>query len=338
MDATTANGNKTRVRKKAGRVIALDFLTKWGTLLTILLLIIFFSIAMPPFRSTANIITILRSISIVTVIAIGLTVSLTVDGFDLSVGSVATFADTLIISMFVWYEMDTIPAIIITLLVTLIVGAVNSFLIVKLKIFDLLATLATMFIFEGVALTYTGGGSISQGMPRLDGTPTFGIIPPGFRLIGQSPYIIIIMLVIVTLVHIFLNYTKHGRYLYMVGGNREASRLSGIPVDRYRTLAYFMSAFLAAIGGIILGARIGSSQVNAGAGFLMPAVAAAFIGYSVAGIKKPNAIGTLVGAVLVGVLENGLIMMPVPYYSLNIVKGIVLVLALALTYYRKQGT
>jgi simple sugar transport system permease protein len=339
MGATTASESKTRrLRKKTGRTIALDFLTKWGTLLTILLLIVFFSIVMPPFRSTANIVTILRSISIVTVIAIGLTVSLTVDGFDLSVGSVATFADTLVISMFVWYEMDTIPAIIITLLVSLIVGAVNSFLIVKLKIFDLLATLATMFIFEGVALTYTGGGSISQGMPRLDGTPTFGIIPSGFRLIGQSPYIIIIMLVIVALVHIFLNYTKHGRYLYMVGGNREASRLSGIPVDRYRTLAYFLSAFLAAIGGIMLGARIGSSQVNAGAGFLMPAVAAAFIGYSVAGIKKPNAIGTLVGAVLVGVLENGLIMMSVPYYSLNIVKGIVLVLALALTYYRKQGT
>lgn len=339
MSATTASEGKTRrVLKKTGRDMALDFLTKWGTLLTILLLIIFFSVVMPPFRSTANIVTILRSISIVTVIAIGLTVSLTVDGFDLSVGSVATFADTLVISMFVWYEMDTIPAIIITLLVTLIVGAVNSFLIVKLRIFDLLATLATMFIFEGVALTYTGGGSISQGMPRLDGTPTFGIIPPGFRLIGQSPYIIIIMLVIVALAHIFLNYTKHGRYLYMVGGNREASRLSGIPVDRYRTLAYFLSAFLAAIGGIMLGARIGSSQINAGAGFLMPAVAAAFIGYSVAGIKKPNAIGTLVGAVLVGILENGLIMMSVPYYSLNIVKGIVLVLALALTYYRKQGT
>lgn len=321
--------------KKKGYSKILDFFSKWGTLLTILVLLIFFSIAMPPFKSTANIITILRSISIVTVIAIGITVSLTVDGFDLSVGSVATFADTLVISMFVWYGMGTVPAIAIALLVSLTVAVVNSFLIVKLKIFDLLATLAAMFIFEGVALTYTGGGSISQGMPRLDGTPTTGTIPEGFRLIGQSPYIIVIMLVIVGLMHVFLNYTKHGRYLYMVGGNEEAARLSGIPVNRYRTLAYFLSALLAAIGGIMLAARIGSSQVNAGAGFLMPAVAAAFIGYSVAGIKKPNAIGTLVGAVLVGILENGLIMMSVPYYSLNIVKGTVLAIALAVTYYRK---
>jgi len=326
---------QTQIQRRKGLSVVLDFLTKWGTLLTIVVLVIFFSVAMPPFKSTANIITILRSISIVTVIATGITVSLTVDGFDLSVGSVATFADTLVISMFVWYGMGGGAAILITLLVTLVVALVNSFLIVKLRIFDLLATLAVMFIFEGVALTYTGGGSISQGMPRLDGTPTFGEIPATFRLIGQSPYIIILMLVIVALVHVFLNYTKHGRYLYVVGGNQEAARLSGIPVNRYRALAYFISTVLATIGGIMLAARIGSSQVNAGAGFLMPAVAAAFIGYSVAGIKKPNAIGTLVGAVLVGVLENGLIMMSVPYYSLNIVKGTVLAIALAITYYRK---
>ncbi len=333
MAAATVTKSK---RTKTAVTLFLDFFSKWGTILTIFLLIAFFSIKMPPFRSTANIITILRSISIVTVIATGITVSLTVDGFDLSVGSVATFADTLVISMFVWHEMGTVPAILVALAISLIVAVVNAFLIVKLRIFDLLATLATMFIFEGVALTYTGGGSISEGMPRLDGTPTFGNIEAGYRLIGQSPYIIIIMLVIVALVHVFLNYTKHGRYLYVVGGNREAARLSGIPVDRYRTLAYVLSALLAAIGGVILGARIGSSQVNAGAGFLMPAVAAAFIGYSVAGIKKPNAIGTLVGAILVGVLENGLIMMSVPYYSLNIVKGLVLAIALAITYFRKE--
>jgi len=86
----------------------------------------------------------------------------------------------------------------------------------------------------------------------------------------------------------------------------------------------------------MLAARIGSAQVNSGAGYLMPAVAAAFIGFSVAGVKKPNAIGTLVGAILVGLLENGLIMMSVPYYSLNIIKGLVLAIALAITYYRKH--
>ncbi len=330
MTAATETTNKKRLSG------IIDFLSKWGTIITIFVLLAFFSIAMPSFRTPSNMVTIMRSISIVTVIATGITVSLTVDGFDLSVGSVATFTVALVMSFFVWYGWGTLPAIIVSLLIALIVAVVNSFLIVKLHIFDLLATLATMFIFEGVAMTYTGGGSISQGMPRLDGTPTTGAIPAGFRLVGQSPYIIIIMLVIVMLVHVFLSYTKHGRYLYIVGGNREAARLSGIPVNRYRTLAYFLSALLAGMGGIMLAARIGSAQINAGAGYLMPAVAAAFIGFSVAGVKKPNAIGTLVGAVLVGLLENGLIMMSVPYYSLNIIKGLVLAIALAITYYRKH--
>lgn len=313
-----------------------NFISKWGTVLTILLLLVFFAVSTPAFLTTSNIVTILRSISIVTVIGVGVTLSLSVNGFDLSVGTVATLADSLVISMFVWYNWPTIPAIAIALLGCLIVAAVNSLLIVKLKIPDLLATLATLFVFEGVAMTYTGGGSISQGMPRLDGTPTIGKLPDLFKLIGQAPYIIIIMLVVVLVVHIFLNYTKHGRYLYFVGGNMEAARLSGIPVNRYRTLAYLLSALLAALGGVMLASRIGSAQINAGAGYLMPAVAATFIGFSVAGAGRPNAIGTFLGAVLVGLLENGLVMMSVPYYSLNIVKGSVLALALAVTYFRKK--
>lgn len=314
----------------------LNFISKWGTVLTVGILLVFFSVSMPSFLTTSNLVTILRSISIVTVIAIGVTVSLTVNGFDLSVGTVATFADSLIISMFVWHNMPLIPAIIVTLVGSLLVAMFNSFLIVKLKIPDLLVTLSTMFIFEGVAMTYTGGGSISQGMPRLDGTPTVGVITNTFKSIGQAPYIIIIMVVIVALVHVFLNYTKHGRYLYVVGGNMEAARLSGIPVNRYRTIAYVLSTLLAAIGGIMLASRIGSAQINAGAGYLMPSVAAAYIGFSVGGAGRANAIGTFVGAILVGILENGLVMMSVPYYSLNIVKGLVLAIALALTYFRKK--
>ncbi len=228
---TTAS-NISKVRKPKVATIFLDFLSKWGTVLTIVLLLMFFSFSMPTFMSPANMVTILRSISIVTVIAIGITISLTVNGFDLSVGSVATFSVSLVISMFVWYSMGAVVSIFVALLVCMLVAALNSFLIVRLKIPDLLATLSMLFIVEGLAMTYTGGGSISEGMPRLDGTLTFGKLDPTFRLIGQSPYIIIIMLVLVAVVHIFLNYTKHGRYLYVVGGNLEAARLSGIPVDR----------------------------------------------------------------------------------------------------------
>lgn len=315
----------------------LNFLNKWGVILAVILIILFFTFSLPDlFLTSSNIINILRSISIVTIIAVGLTISLSVNGFDLSVGSAATVSSSLIISFFVWYNMPFGIALPLAILLTLIIAGINAFLIVKVKIPDLFATLSTMFIFEGVAMTYTGGGSISVGMPKLDGSPTTGKLPEIFLKLGQTPWIIIIMLISVFLVHLFLNHSKHGRYMYMIGGNQEAARLSGIPVKKYRALAYVLSTFFAALGGIVLASYVGSSQINAGSGYLMPAVAAAFIGSSFAGHGKPNAIGTFVGAVLVGVLENGLVMMSVPYYSLNIVKGTVLALALASTYYSQK--
>ena len=333
---STIKVEKSENKKNKNSII--EFISKWGTVITIVFLVALFGALMPTtFLTMSNMTTILRGISIVTVIAIGVTISLTVNGFDLSVGSTATFATSLVMTMFVWYGMSTFTSIGLALLVALVVAAVNSFLIVKLRVPDMLATLASMFIFQGVAMTYSGGGSVSQNMARLDGTITTGKVPELFSKIGQAPWIILIMLVIVLLVHIFLTYTKHGRYMYAVGGNLEAARLSGIPVEKYRALAYFLSTLFASMGGIMIAARVGSAQINAGAGYLMPAVAAAYIGFSFAGSGKANAIGTLVGALLVGILENGLVMMSVPYYSLDIVKGAVLAIALASTYFRKKN-
>jgi len=314
-----------------------NFLYKYGTIITIVLLIIVFGLLSDSFLSMTNIVNILRSISIVTIIAIGITVSLSVDGFDLSVGSTASLANAVAISMFVWYGQPTIVAIPAAIAVCLLVGVFNSFMIVKVRIQDMLMTLATMFIIQGVALTYTRGAQVSQNMIMPDGSFAAGQIPAAFARIGQVPWIIIIMLIIVFLVHVFLTYTKHGRFMYVIGGNREAAKLSGIPVNRYRVAAYLLSSLFAAVGGIMLGARILTAEVNSGAPYLMDAVAAAFIGYSVLGAGKPNAFGTFIGAVLIGILQNGLVMMSVPYYAMDIVKGSVLAFALALTYYKKKG-
>jgi simple sugar transport system permease protein len=192
-----------------------------------------------------------------------------------------------------------------------------------------------MFIFAGVAMTYSGGGAISENM-TFKGTMAPGKITGSFKAIGQTPWIILIMLAVVLVMHVFLNMTKYGRYLYAVGGNREAAKLVGINVGKYRLIAYLLSALFAGIAGLMLCSRVGSFQINAGEAYLMPAIAAAFIGESVGGAGKANAIGTFVGAVLIGILENGLIMLSVPYYALNIVKGIVLAAALALTFFRQQ--
>jgi len=319
------------------------FVMKWGTIVTIVILFLIFTfgnwnpkVGGSMFLTTSNIVTILRSISITTIISIGLTYSLAVDGMDLSIGACANFADTFIMTMFVWYNLNMGISILVTILVCLSIAVVNSILIVKFKIPDMVAALSVMFMFQGVALTYSNGGAITERMTRPDGTQSEGLLNAGFRALGAEPWLIVIMLCVVVFAMFFLGYTKHGRYMYAVGGNPEAAKLSGIPVAKYKILAYFMSAAFAAIGGICLAARVGTAQVQAGDAYLMPSVAAAYIGFSVLGAGKANAFGTLVGAVLVGLLENGLIMMALPYYAMNIVKGLVLAVALAMTYYNKN--
>ncbi|KAF6627461.1 ABC transporter permease [Pantoea sp. EKM10T] len=313
-----------------------DFLYKWGMLLTVVILIAAFGLASDSFLEPNNIINILRSIAIVTVIAIGVSISLTVGGFDLSVGSTASLANALVISLFVWYGFGTTTAILLTLALCTLVGLFNAFLIVILCIPDMLATLATLFVIQGVAMTYSFGGSITENMVLPSGDMAEGTIPAAFGLLGQVPTIVIIMLVVTVAAQLALSLTKHGRRMYALGGNPEAARLSGIRTTRYRVLAYVIASLLAGLGGILLASRIGSSQVNAGSGYLMDAVAAAWIGFSLAGSGKPNALGTLVGAVILGVLQNGLVMLSVPYYAMDIIKGLVLALALAITYIQRR--
>ncbi|AIN13641.1 branched-chain amino acid transport system / permease component family protein [Yersinia pseudotuberculosis IP 32953] len=313
-----------------------DFLYKWGMLLTVVALIALFGLASDNFLDPNNIINILRSIAIVTVIAIGVSISLSIGGFDLSVGSTASLANAVVVSLFVWYGFGTTGAIILTLLICTLVGLFNAFLIVVLKIPDMLATLASLFVIQGVAMTYSRGGSITQSMLLPSGDMAEGVIPEIFSALGQVPVIVLIMLAVTVVVQLYLSLTKHGRRMYAIGGNPQAARLAGIRTVRYRVLAYVLSAQLAALGGILLASRIGSSQVNAGSGYLMDAVAAAYIGFSLAGSGKPNAFGTLIGAIILGVLQNGLVMLSVPYYAMDIIKGLVLAMALALTYIQKR--
>lgn len=326
-----------QIKKQRPSFHLFDFFYQYGTILTIVVLIIVFAAANPAFLQSGNIINILRSISIVTIIAVGLTISLAVNGFDLSVGSVATLSNAIVISMFVWFSQNPLIAILSALAASLIVGLLNAWMIVKMKIPDMLMTLAMMFIIQGLAQTYTKGATISENMVLPDGTFSTGTIPAFFSKIGQVPYIILIMAAIVLFAHVFMTYTKHGRLMYIIGGNKEAARLSGIHVNKYKIAAYLLSALFAAIGGIVLASRVMTAEINAGTPYLMDGVAAAFIGFSVMGAGKPNAFGTFIGAVLIGILQNGLVMMSVPYYAMDIVKGSVLALALALTYYKQRG-
>jgi simple sugar transport system permease protein len=327
--------------KKKTKLSLLQFLYKHGTLLAIFAVITYFSITIDQFFTYANFSDILRSISIVTLVAIGITFSLIVDGFDLSVGSTVSLSTIASAAALVLYRQEIFMTLLVPLLLGIIIGLLNSLLIIKLKLPDLLATLAMMYIINGVQLTYTKGFSIYNDMPLPEGETAPGKFIPSFLFIGQGewlgiPFSALLMIFFVLIAHLFLTYTKPGRLFYMTGENREAARLSGIPVHRYRTYAYVISSLFAALAGIVLASRIGTGQVSAGAPLLMDGVAAAFIGFSVFGAGKPNVIGTLFGSILIGVLLNGLTMMNVPYYAQDIVKGIILIGAIALSHLQKK--
>ncbi|ACJ34363.1 ABC transporter permease [Anoxybacillus flavithermus] len=319
----------------------MKFLYKYGTILAIVIVIAFFSFSLDSFFTYANFSDILRSISIVTLVAIGITFSLIVDGFDLSVGSTVSLATIASASALVLHRQELLVALIVPLLLGALVGLLNAFLIIRLRLPDLLATLAVMYIINGVQLTYTKGFSIYNDMPLPEGGVAPGKFIPSFLFIGQGelfgvPFSVLLMLLLVVCAHLFLTYTKTGRLFYMTGENREAAHLTGIPVNRYRTYAYMISGLFAALGGIVLASRIGTGQVSAGASLLMDGVAAAFIGFSVFGAGKPNVVGTLLGSIFIGVLLNGLTMMNVPYYAQDIIKGALLIFALALSHIVKK--
>ncbi|WP_205510265.1 ABC transporter permease [Paenibacillus elgii] len=315
----------------------LDVSYKYGALFIIAAVIAVFSIVNENFLSYDNMADILRSISIVTFIAIGVTFSQIVDGFDLSVGSTVSLTTVVTATLMVWFQFPLIVVLIVPLLIGIVIGLLNALLIVKVRIPDLLATLAVMYIIGGVHKTYTQGFSIYNNMQMTDGTKAPGKFTETFLWIGQGkllgiPVPVVLMIIAVVLVHVFLTYTRWGRQMYVTGGNQEAARLSGIAVNRVRTFAYVLSGIFAAIGGILFAARVGSGQIDAGAPLLMESVAAVFVGFSVLGAGKPNVIGTFFGAVLIGVLLNGLTMLNLPYYAFDIIKGSVLVLALAITF------
>ena len=174
------------------------------------------------------------------------------------------------------------------------------------------------------------------------GEVTEGVFSPGFLWLGRHrfdfflenliPMPVIVFVVIAFLVWVFLQLTRHGRLMYAIGSNERAAALAGTNVNKYKIIAYMISGMLAAVGGILLSARLGRGDIASGNNLLLDSVAAALIGFAVLGVAKPNAFGTAIGALFVGILLQGLTMMNAPYYTQDFVKGVVLVVALLFTF------
>jgi simple sugar transport system permease protein len=309
---------------------------RYGLLVLMIGMTVFFAATQPAFPTWQNALVVLQSVAITAIVALGVTVSLTIDGFDLSVGSNVGLVVMISSLAMVAWELPGLIAVILALLIGVSIGLLNSFLIVKAEIPDLLATLGTLFLISGLALILTAGQSVSAGM-IVGGEVTRGEFDAFFLWLGRGqvagvPVPVIIMAILSVGMIIFLSRTRWGRTLYAIGGNREAARLAGIRVDAYRTAAYVISGLFASIGGVLLASRLGRGDVGAGSSYLLLAVSAALIGYAVLGQNKPNALGTIVGALFVGIMISGLTMHNVPYYTQDLVKGALLVLALILSF------
>lgn len=309
---------------------------KYGLLAVMALMIVYFSVTQPFFGSFINAMFILQAASIVAVIGLGCTVSMTVGGFDLSVGSAMSLAVMASSAAMVIGNFGGTEAILIGIAAGLAVGLINSFLIVVARIPDLVATLSTLFLVNGLTLLGVGGQSVAEGMV-FNGQQAPGEFSPIFKWLGSGrvfsiPSSVVVAGVIFIAVVVLLNYTRWGRAFYAVGGNPIAAAAAGIRVARYRVAAYLISGSLAAIAGIMLAARSNRGDVNVGDPFLLQAVSAALVGYAVLGANRPNAFGTLIGAIFVAVLINGLTMFNFPYYAQTYVQGMLLVVALLMSY------
>ncbi len=323
-----------------------EFFLKYGIIIVIVVLIVIFSLTTDAFLSINNFLDILRAVSILAIVALGVTFSVTVDGFDVSVGAVTGLAVILAPALMVIWQIPWYLAILMCWIAGIIIGLINAFLIVKLHIPDLLATLGTLYLASGLQMAITKGDAVYKGMynPWHPDQIAQGAISPVFLKFGQGyvlstpnfrgiPIPVLIMAGIALVAFIFLEFTRYGRNMYAVGGNREAARLAGINVNLYRTVAYMISAFLATTGGLVLAARIGSGAVRAGDPYLLDSVAATFFGFAVLGARRPNVLGTVIGAFFVGLMLNGLTMLNMPWYIQDIIKGFVLIFSLSLSYY-----
>lgn len=315
-------------------------ITKYSIFIALAILVAFFSWTAPAFFSGENLINILRAIAVTTIIGLGLTIALSAEAIDLSVANIAGFVGAVSAGLMVFNEAPVWVAILLPIAVGGLLGALVAFLAIKMNIDDLLASLAVLFVAQGLELTYTNGlviySKMLQTIPGKGYVAAPGAIEPSYIYLGQGfigpiPVPIIIMGIILLITHFFLNNTKYGRFFYATGDNREATRLAGIQINRYRFLAHFLAGIYSAIGGIILTARLASAQSLAAGGLLLDVMGAAFIGVAVFAQGKPNIMGTFVGAVLMGVMVNGLTMLHVPYTTQDIFKGLALIGALCVS-------
>ncbi len=292
---------------------------EFAILIAIAVMIALFTIVNPIYISGSNLIDIIDQSTINGLLAIGITFAILTGGIDLSIGS--TFAIVIVcVGKVLSAGVAPLPAIALGLIMGFLLGAVNGLLVTKMRLQPFIATLGMMSVYRGVAYIFTGG------WPVLNMPSTFRKMLDG-DLIGDIPVSAVILFAAAFLGWVFLKYTRFGTYMYAIGGNEEATRLSGAPVDKGKILAYAICGLGAGLSGMILLARLGTGEPTAGQGYELNAIAAAAIGGTSLSGGKGTMLGTLLGAILLSALKVGLIVAGVDTFWQYIATGLIIVVA-----------
>lgn len=306
-----------------------DFLVRNKSLVVLVVFCMVIAILNPRFLTFSNILNILRQTSINSVIAAGMTFVILTGGIDLSVGSTLALAGAVAAAMLA-KGSSVYLAILAALAIGAAIGAFNGLAISKGKIQPFIATLGVMTLIRGYTLVFTDGKPISAGSSA--GAAAFVNIGAGYFL--GIPIPIYIMALVFGISYYILRHTRMGRYVYSLGCNEEATIYSGINTDRIKILVYTISGILAALAGIIITARLSSAQPQAGSGYELDAIAAVVLGGTSLAGGIGGIFGTVIGALIIGVLNNALNLMDVSSYYQLLLKGLVILIAVLLD--RKQ--
>jgi len=300
-------------------------LGRFQSIIGLVLFSIIISFLSDRFMTWSNMFNVFRQTSVNAIIAAGMTFVILTGGIDLSVGSTLAISGA-VAAFLLASGSPAFVAVLAALAIGMAIGMMNGFIISKGKLQPFIVTLATMTVFRGATLVFTDGKPISAGYEA--NAEAFSNIGNGYTMGIPNP--IIIMALIFGVCYFILKHTTIGRYVYSTGGNEEATQLSGVSVHRVKLFVYGMSGFLAAMGGIVITSRLSSAQPTAGTGYELDAIAAVVLGGTSLAGGVGSVLGTIVGALIIGILNNALNLLNVTSYYQLLAKGLVILVAVLL--------
>lgn len=297
-------------------------LIKFKSIIGLVVFSLIISFLSPRFLTVSNILNVLRQTSINAIIAAGMTFVILTGGIDLSVGSVLAFCGA-VSAYFISAGVNVFLAVMVSLIIGALVGLFSGMMISKGKVQPFIATLVTMTVLRGATLVFTNGMPITLGSNQ--GAELFSKIGGGYFL--GIPIPVYLMAFVFIIAYYVLTQTRLGRYVYALGGNEEASKLSGLNVSKIKLSVYAISGMLAAASGVIITSRLSSANPNAGVGYELDAIAAVVLGGTSLAGGAGSILGTIIGALTIGILNNALNLLNVSSYYQMIAKGIVIAIA-----------